>query len=176
VNTLHCDICIYGGNAGGVSAACTAAECGLSVTLVENTAHPGGMTASGLGETDYTKAELVGGFAGKFYSKMRDYYEKQDEAEETFWHGKGWTHEPHVAEDILHSELVKHNVNFLTCYRLVSVQKEGGKIISVDFDYAAPEEDGSPRPVAQKSNALKIMAKMFIDASYEGDLMAKAGC
>jgi succinate dehydrogenase/fumarate reductase flavoprotein subunit len=68
--THNFDVVVYGGTAGGVIAAVSAAREGLHTALLEPTAHVGGMVSGGLGWTDYGKKEVIGGYAYEFYYRV----------------------------------------------------------------------------------------------------------
>src|SRR5205809_7132552 len=72
--TRNFDVVVYGGTAGGVIAAVSAAREGLRTALVEPTAHVGGMVSGGLGWTDYGKKEVIGGYAYEFYYRVGQHY------------------------------------------------------------------------------------------------------
>lgn len=169
------DLCVYGGNAGGIAAACTAAELGLSVCVVEQTNHPGGMSASGLGLTDQEDFTLLGGFAGRFYDAVKKHYEANDNPKSFHSRGKGKSHEPHVAEEIFQKVIKEKKIIFFPAHRLNCIDMSRKRIVAAYFDYAPPSFEGVPVSMPEEPNALKIIAKYFIDASYEGDLLAAAG-
>jgi hypothetical protein len=149
--TRHFDVVVYGGTAGGVIAAVTSAREGLSTALLEPTNHVGGMVSSGLGFTDYGKKEAIGGYALEFYRRVGKHYGKPIE----------WLHEPHVAEDIFREMLRESKVKVFERARLSEaggVKKSGVRIESIRT------ESGDT-----------WQAQVFIDASYEGDLMAQSG-
>ncbi len=146
--TIEADVCVYGGTAGGVSAACTATRFGHKAVLVEFGKHVGGLTSGGLGWTDIGNKAAIGGFSRQFYRRLGKVYGK-DEA---------WTFEPHVAEAELRKLLQESSVPVYLEQRLASVKKEGAKITEITLE-----------------NGNVFRAKAFIDCSYEGDLMAKAG-
>ncbi len=145
---IETDICVFGGTAGGVSAACTAARHGKKVVLTEFGQHIGGLTSGGLGWTDIGNKAAIGGFARDFYKALGKHYGKPE----------AWTFEPGVAERELRAQLKAAKVPVYFGQRLASVQKEGARIVEIAM------EDGS-----------RYRAKVFIDCSYEGDLMARAG-
>ncbi|HEY2343438.1 MAG TPA: FAD-dependent oxidoreductase, partial [Chthoniobacteraceae bacterium] len=146
--TIETEICIYGGTAAGVAAACTAERLGHGAVLVEFGRHVGGLTSGGLGWTDIGNKAAIGGFSRTFYKRLGKHYGK-DEA---------WTFEPHVAEEELHALLSEAKVPLYLQQRLASVKKDGARIMEIAME-----------------NGNVFRAKMFIDCSYEGDLMAKAG-
>lgn len=150
------DVCVYGGTASGVIAAHTAKMYGKSVLLIEPGRHLGGMTSGGLGLTDIGNKYAITGLALDFYRRMGHYY-GQFEA---------WTFEPGAAEQIFESYVDEAGIEILFSRRLKSVQKNGTDISTITLEYAG-EGVSSPD--------LQVLAKVFIDASYEGDLMAGAG-
>ncbi len=145
---VQSDVCVFGGTAGGVAAAYTAARLGKSVVLTEYGRHIGGLTSGGLGWTDIGNKAAIGGFGREFYQRLGKFYGK-DEA---------WTFEPHVAEAELRALLLRQDVHTFFGQRLASVKKDALRITEITM------EDGNV-----------FRAKVFIDCSYEGDLMAKAG-
>lgn len=149
------DICIYGGTASGVIAAYTAKMMGKKVLLIEPGKHLGGMSAGGLGYTDIGNKYVVTGLARDFYRRIGQHYGAFEQ----------WTFEPSVAENLFKKYIKKANVEVLYDHRITSAKKNGAAIQSI-----ALEQSSSPGKAAKT-----ISAKMFIDCSYEGDLMAKAG-
>src|SRR3981081_4289298 len=89
------DVVVYGGTAGGVVAAVSAAREGLKVALLEPGKHLGGMVSGGLGWTDFGRKEVIGGYALEFYWRAGKHYEMSQYGQDI-----AWMHEPHVAEDI----------------------------------------------------------------------------
>ncbi|MFP4163377.1 MAG: FAD-dependent oxidoreductase [Chitinispirillaceae bacterium] len=146
--TVHCDICIYGASAAGVTAALQAAQLGYKVALLEFSRFVGGMTTSGLGATDTGNRHVIGGLAREFYRDLGTFYGT----------GEQWFFEPHVASEVLHSWLTHENITLYLEHRLARVEKSGQQITALGT------EDG-----------VMFRAKQYIDATYEGDLMAMAG-
>jgi hypothetical protein len=146
--TVESDICVYGGTSAGVMAAVQAAAMGKSVVVVEPGRHLGGLTSGGLGWTDIGNKSAIGGLSRDFYRQLGKYYGKPE----------AWTFEPHVAENEFKTLLQTAKVPVYYQARLASVRKDGLRLAELTT------EDGSV-----------FRAKMFIDASYEGDLMARAG-
>ncbi|HUP81663.1 MAG TPA: FAD-dependent oxidoreductase, partial [Pirellula sp.] len=166
------DVAVYGGTAGGVASAVQAARMGKSVLLIEPGRHLGGMTSGGLGATDFKEPEAVGGISREFYRRVKAHYAlasawqyekpsdytsvRHDPNSDAMWH-----FEPHVAEKILKDMLRESGVQVLLNERLIpraGVEKSGARIANLKL------ESGN-----------SIAASVFIDASYEGDLMAAAG-
>lgn len=150
------DIAIYGGTSAGVIAAYTAAMQHKKVILIEPGKHLGGLSSGGLGYTDIGNKYVVSGLARDFYRRVGKHYGKFET----------WIFEPHVAEEIFNQYIKEANVPVLYQYNLTDVKKENGFIKSIEIQ--------NINPAASTFNRT-ITAKMFIDCSYEGDLMAKAG-
>lgn len=149
------DLIVYGGTSSGVMAAYSASMQGLHVLIVEPGNHLGGLSSSGLGETDIGNKYTVTGLSRDFYRRLGQYYGKFE----------AWRFEPHVAEKVFNEFINKAGVEVLYSYRLNSLKKKGTEIYSISLE-------NSKNP----TEALKTLsARVFIDASYEGDLMAKAG-
>ncbi|MCW3107467.1 MAG: FAD-dependent oxidoreductase [Segetibacter sp.] len=150
------DICIYGGTAAGVIAAYTGKMMGKSVLLIEPGKHLGGLTTGGLGYTDIGNKYAITGVSLDFYRRVGQHYGKFEQ----------WIFEPGVAENILKDYIKRSNAPVLYDYRIVSAKKVKGFIQSIII-----ENSSNPAISTNKT----ISAKMFIDCSYEGDLMARAG-
>jgi hypothetical protein len=149
------DVCVYGGTSAGVIAAYTAARMNKRVLLVEPGYHLGGLSAGGLGFTDIGNKHVVTGLARDFYRHVGNYYGKFEQ----------WTFEPKVAESIFKDYMVRVNCQVLYGERIVSAQKTGTVITSIALEDS--KGPGSPN--------ITVLARQFIDCSYEGDLMAMAG-
>ena len=146
--TIEADIVVYGGSAAGVSAACTSVRLGKTAVVAEFGRHIGGLTSGGLGMTDIGNKAAIGGFSRDFYKRLGKHYGKSE----------SWIFEPSVAERELRALLDESKVPVKFNQRLASVKKDGARITEIAM------EDGTI-----------YRGKMFIDATYEGDLMAKAG-
>ncbi|MEX0987055.1 MAG: FAD-dependent oxidoreductase [Bacteroidales bacterium] len=144
------DVVVYGATASGTVAAIAAANEGSEVLLIEQGSNVGGMVTGGLSHNDYGDRTVIGGMALEFYKKVADYYGKPL----YYWRGP----EPHVGEKIFREWLQEAGVNLLFENRVAEVDKQDGKITRIKLT------DGSI-----------VTGKVFIDASYEGDLMARAG-
>ncbi|MDR2037527.1 MAG: FAD-dependent oxidoreductase [Bacteroidales bacterium] len=150
------DICVYGGTSAGVIAAYTAKKMGKSVILIEPGKRLGGLSSGGLGQTDIGNKYAITGLARDFYRRLGDHYGKFEQ----------WIFEPKVAEALFLDYIKKGEVDIMYDSRLVSVKKENGSIKEIMV-----ENSVNPSP----ENNKVIKARMFIDCTYEGDLMAKAG-
>lgn len=148
------DVCIYGGTSAGVVAAYSAARCGKKVVLVEPTQHIGGLTTGGLGYTDIGNKQVIEGVAKQFYRKVGEHYGCLEQ----------WIFEPSVADSIMRSYLRHKNITVMCGFRAVSADTAGGRIRSLEVETSAPPHSRSA-----------VVARYFIDCSYEGDLMARAG-
>lgn len=147
------DICIYGGTSSGVIAAYTAARSGKSVLLIEPGKNLGGMSTGGLGLTDIGNKYAISGLALDFYRRIGKHYGKFEQ----------WIFEPHVAENLFNEYIKKTEVPVLYENRITGVEKKGTLITAITLENPAKKKVGT------------VKAKVFIDCSYEGDLMAKAG-
>jgi len=162
------DICIYGGTSGGVIAAVAVARLGRSVLLVEPTRHVGGMTSGGLGWIDFGRASTIGGLAKQYFDDMRAYYAARKIP------NNGWSVEPHVAEELFEKLIAQYKVEVVRESRLAAIEKTGRRIRSITLDKAPVDSRGAPSPEPQEKNYLTVEAAMFMDCSYEGDLLAAA--
>ena len=149
------DICIYGGTSAGVIAAYTAKSMGKTVLLIEPTMHIGGMTTGGLGYTDIGNKYAITGLSRDFYRRVGKQYGKFEQ----------WIFEPKIASEVFNEYFSKANIKPLCNYRIIKANKKGTEIQSIVLE-------SSIDPNVPK---LVVKAKQFIDCSYEGDLMAKAG-
>lgn len=150
---LQVDVCVYGGTSAGVIAAYTAKMSGKKVLLIEPGRHLGGLSSGGLGYTDIGNKYAVTGLARDFYRRVGAHYGKFEQ----------WIFEPHVAEDVFKNYISRAKVDVLFEHRLQQVDVDNKSIKTITL-----ENVGGSGPVV-------VSAKMFIDCSYEGDLMARAG-
>ncbi len=174
---VEADVVIYGGTSAGVAAAVQAARMGKSVILVGPDRHLGGLSSGGLGYTDSGNTKAVGGLAREFYHRVYLHYSegrawRWQQISEFKNEGQGsrsridseqtmWTFEPHVAEEVFEAWLAEHNV---PVYRNEWLDREKGVV----------KKDGRIVSATMLSGRT-FAAKVFIDATYEGDLMAAAG-
>ena len=153
-NEKEYDLCVYGGSASGVVAAYSAAQMGLDVVVVEPSIRIGGLTTGGLSFTDIGNKQVVKGIALQFYRRLGEHYGNLEQ----------WVFEPSVAHKILLDYLDHENIKVVTGYHMCDAYLDGTDITSIKV--AGGKES---------ADTLTFNAKWFIDASYEGDLMAKAG-
>ena len=164
------DVVIYGGTSAALSAAITGARLGLEVIVVSPDKHIGGMTTQGLGWTDSGRKEVIGGVAREFYARIKEHYDNPEawtrESAESFagfnpMADAMWVFEPHVAEATFEAMLQEegvpvHRDRWLN--REQGVELDGTKIVSI-----------------ATLGGRTYRGRMFIDATFEGDLMASAG-
>lgn len=160
------DIVIYGATPGGIATAVTAARLGRSVTLVEYHRHIGGMSASGLGASDIENEAVIQGFFREFVDRVKAHYVKAYGAgsEPVKLCKNGYWYEPRVAEQVFESFIAEQPaITVLKHHQLFSAETKAGRVTAVTVRDRAT---GQPR---------RLAAQVFVDASYEGDLIAAAG-
>ncbi len=169
------DVVIYGGTSAGIASAIQSSRMGKSVVLIEPGKRLGGLTTGGLGQTDIGNKHVVGGISREFYQNINRYYQvpenwkwqsrsdymdegqKRTEKDEDAM----WTFEPSAALKVYHQMLSGEKVKVVYGERLnrkTGVIKKEGRIVSIEME-----------------NGTRYTGKMFIDATYEGDLIASAG-
>ncbi|MGD8427079.1 MAG: FAD-dependent oxidoreductase [Balneolaceae bacterium] len=169
------DIVVYGGTSAGIIAAVAAARKGRSVIIVEPSGHLGGLTTGGLGQTDLGIEGTIGGMSLEFYHRIRQYYKNDDAWKYQTWNkfmkttdrlqkeGKGmFAFEPHAAKQVFQTMLKEAGVPVVMNERLVL----GGKAVD-------RRSDKITAITMESGNVYK--GEIFIDATYEADLLAKAG-
>jgi hypothetical protein len=145
------DLVVYGATASGAVTAVAASREGLHVVLVDPGHHVGGMVSGGLSSSDMGKQEVIGGISREFFERVGRHYNESME----------WHFEPHVAEQVFNEMLSEAEVTTIFDKRLrekAGVTKKGNSIVAITL------EDGEV-----------LRAPIFVDATYEGDLMAEAG-
>ena len=175
-NVVESDVVVYGGTSAGVMAAVQVARMGKSVILLAPSGRLGGLTASGLGQTDVGKKEVMGGLNAEFYRRIDEHYDNPDnwfcETRDEWKEKKSWGHklldgmmfkfEPHVAEQLFHDFIAEEeNADVFLSERL-------------DRSHMAPKDGTVIREIIMESGVC-VRGKMYIDCTYEGDLMAAAG-
>ena len=158
------DVCVFGGTSGGVSASVQASRMGKTVILAEPGKHLGGMTSGGLSAVDIGDPRSVGGLAREYFTRLVAAYGKKLQWDQPFKStggpatGGAYAIEPHQAERVFEEMVKEAGVKVLRDARLASVAKKDAHITELTLE-----------------NGDVIRAKVFIDTTYEGDLMAKAG-
>lgn len=171
------DIIVYGGTSSAISAAVQAKRMGSSVLIVSPDQRLGGMTSNGLGRTDIGKKEVIGGIAREFFHRIWRHYQspeawKWQKLDEFGNRGQGtpavdgdrrtmWVFEPRVAVEIFESLIIENEIEVFRdewLDRKNGVEMKEGKIISITC-----------------ISGNRYVGKVFLDCTYEGDLMASAG-
>jgi len=173
-NTYEADIIIYGGTSAAVASAVQAKRMNLSVLIVSPDKHLGGLSSSGLGFTDTGNKEVIGGISREFYQRIYNYYQqdstwKWQERSEYGNKGQGtpaidgdkrtmWIFEPKIAEQVFEDFIEESTV---TVYRDEWLDRENGVV-----------KEGASIVSITTLSGKTFKGKIFIDATYEGDLMA----
>jgi hypothetical protein len=144
------DVIVYGGTPGGITSAIAAAREGANTLLIEPTRHVGGMSVSGLNtaETEHMLRWTFGGLAQEFYQRLGDYYGTGRPA---------YSFESHLAERTYVAMLKEAGVAVRFGGHVQRVHKDGARLLGITL-----------------TTGDRVGAKVFIDASYEGDLLARA--
>ncbi|KSA12200.1 FAD-dependent oxidoreductase [Maribacter dokdonensis] len=174
---IDAEVVIYGGTSAAIATAVQLARMNKSVIIVCPETHIGGLSSSGLGFTDLGNKEVIGGISKEFYQEVYKHYQNKEAwnwqpREEYGNEGQGttaiddelktmWTFEPHVAEQIFEQFVREHNI---TIHRNKWLDREKGVEV----------ENGVIKSITML-NGENYKAKIFVDATYEGDLMAAAG-
>lgn len=146
---LHdADLVVYGATAAGIMAAAEAASRGVSVLVLNPGWHVGGMTTSGLGFTDFGNEAVIGGRARRFYEAVGRHYGQPI----------GWAFEPHVASRVLESVIRENALRIVHGFYAESTVRRGARLVEI-----------------VSATGQRIAGRYFLDASYEGDLLARAG-
>lgn len=152
LHATNYQICIYGGSSAGIVAAYSAAQMGKNVLIIEPSGHWGGLTTGGLGYTDIGNKQVVTGLAKQFYRKLGKHYGSLEQ----------WVFEPSIASGILLEYLKHPRITRRSNTQLLTVNKTNNRISQITVVTASGKQE-------------HVRAQYFIDATYEGDLMAKAG-
>ena len=168
-----CDVVIYGGTSSGILAAVELASRGKTVLVIEPSHHVGGMSTSGLGWVDASNPDVLGKRTLDFFHRIWLHYEKpkswvweqphliKGQVHNTLAPETLWVFEPHVAENVFLSMIAEAGVRVVFNERLNrknGVDKKNNKIERITME-----------------SGKSFAGHIFIDASYEGDLMASAG-
>ena len=171
------DIIVYGGTSAAVTAAVQATRMAKSVIIVSPDTHLGGLSSGGLGWTDTGNKEVIGGLSREFYQRVYQKYQQSDawrwqKKEEYGNTGQGtlaidgenrtmWIFEPHVAEEVFDDFVSENDIDV---YRDEWLDRTSGVV----------KQDGRIRSIKTLSGQ-EFQGEVFVDATYEGDLMAAAG-
>lgn len=177
-NVHTADVIIYGGTSAAVTAAVQVKKMGKSVIILSPDSHLGGLSSGGLGFTDTGNKEVIGGLSREFYQRLYAHYQEQEawnwqKKEEYGNKGQGtpaidganrtmWIFEPHAAEKVFEDFVKEYK---LAVFRNEWLDRSSNGIVKTN---------GSIRSIKTLSGNV-YKGKMFIDATYEGDLMALAG-
>ena len=168
------DVIIYGGTSAGITAAIQTARLGKSVVILEPTKRLGGLTTGGLGQTDIGNKQVIGGIAREFYRNIKKHYQ---DSTNWVWQTRSaykdggqtrsgshedamWTFEPSAALKVYHNML--KNLDITIIYNQQLNRSSGVSKI-----------DNVINAISMKSGET-YYGKIFIDATYEGDLLAAA--
>ncbi len=163
---LHYDVVVAGATPGGLTAAVAAARAGLSVAVFEPSNHIGGVVSGGLTATDCADRRTVGGLTAEFFQRVYDYYVATYGADSpnAQMSLKGYHFEPRVAEQVFGEMLAEAgDVTLRLQHPLYGVQRARDRLERATFHDEQTGED------------LEVTADIYIDALYEGDLLALAG-
>lgn len=160
--TKSADVVVYGATPGGFCAAIAAAREGATVILLEPTSHVGGVNTGGLSFSDsnQTVRSTVMGLFDEWHRRIENDYRSRGVKlpyDVSVKDNSVWTYEPHVAMRVTLAMLKEAGVEVITQHPLKSVRKEGATIVEIET------ANGN------------FAAKTFVDATYEGDLLAAAG-
>ena len=171
------DVIVYGGTSAAITAAVQVAKMGKSVLVVSPDKHLGGLSSSGLGFTDTGNKGVIGGLSREFYHRIYNYYQKPEtwqwQTKDTYGGvGQGspaidgenrtmWIFEPHIAEQVFE--------DFVREYKIRIFRGE-----YLDRAHGVSLKNGKIQSIKTLSGNIYI-GKIYIDATYEGDLMAAAG-
>lgn len=146
--TLTADLAVYGATSAGLVAAITAVRRGKTVIVLNPGRHIGGLTTGGLGFTDYGKQHVIGGYAREFYRRVGAVFGKTEE----------WYFPPSAAQLAFDSWLAEYSIAVHNNQYIDRVHIASGVIQEI-----------------QMLGGLRVRARVFLDCSYEGDLLARAG-
>jgi len=150
------DVCVYGATPSGIMAASAAKRAGRSVVIVEPSRWVGGILGAGIKPLeDCPNPAATGGLTKPLLNTLGN--------------------SPEVIRASFEKLLADQGIEVVRELRVGSVEKSGGKIVSASFDFAPYDSLGCPPAAATDVGRLRLQAKVFIDAGYEGDLMARAG-
>lgn len=160
------DIVVAGGTPAGIMTAIAAARLGSRVILTEYHGHIGGMSTSGLGKSDIENKDAIAGLFKEFTQRVLKYYTEKygADSENVALCREGYYYEPSVAEHVFNEMIAaEENIQLLVNRQLSGVEMDGDRITTAHFLNRSTGKEES------------LDARMFVDATYEGDLFALAG-
>lgn len=187
------DVVVYGGTSSGVVSAVAAARQGKTVVLIEPTKFLGGLTTGGLGATDIGNKRAIGGISREFYRRIYTYYKNPDrwthETRGDYFKGRTvnsqnedsmWTFEPHVASRIFDEMLREQGLVVCEPHDPAEKLQLQSAPITLLLGERLDLTDGVKKAGARiesisLESGKRIEGTVFIDATYEGDLMAESG-
>lgn len=162
------DVVIYGATPAGLAAAMAASRAGVTVLVAEPTNSIGGMVTGGIGITDTGTPQFVGGLAKRFFDEAARLGARPQQEEQPQMQFRGrkiafrmprlWDIEPKHMRAVFERWVTENRIEVLRGRTVAGVKKAGGRIRSVTL-----------------SDGTRVEGRVFLDASYEGDLMAKSG-
>jgi hypothetical protein len=184
IANLSFDVVVYGGTASGIVAAVQVARMERSVVVIEPTHRIGGLTTGGLGQTDIGNKAAIGGISREFYQRIAAFYEdpkhwKWQKREEYRSQGQSrtvsgestmWTFEPSAALEVLTQMAADHEIKILYGERI----DRSGSATSGERGTAVAMSGKRINSIRLESGKV-IRGSVFLDCTYEGDLLATAG-
>ncbi len=182
--TREYDVVVYGGTSAGIAAAVEVRRLGGTVVVLEPSARIGGLTTGGLGQTDIGNKAAIGGVSREFYQRVRKYY---DQPEHWTWQRREeyrdggqtrsgnqeatmWTFEPSAALAIMEEIVREHDIPVMLEQRL----DRTGNTAPGKLARGVAKESQRLATITMESG-LSVRGRVFIDATYEGDLLSAAG-
>jgi hypothetical protein len=158
---MEADLVIWDSTPAGIIAGIAASRSGLKVVLVTEDKHIGAMQTSGLGNTNAGDRKTVGGLTREFHNRIRKHYVNRygPNSEQVKVSDDGFFFEPHVAQKVYDDWVREAGIQCLTGDPLEAVEKDGTRLRAI-----------------RTADGRTIRGRIFIDASYEGDLLKLAGC
>ncbi|WP_146391588.1 FAD-dependent oxidoreductase [Allorhodopirellula solitaria] len=178
------DVVVYGGTSAGIAAAVQVKRMGGTVIVIEPSRRIGGLTTGGLGQTDIGNKAAIGGIAREFYQRVHQYYQQPEhwrwQRQDQYRDGGQtqtadseramWTFEPSAALSIMQDLVAEHEIPVVYEQRL---QRSSGP--APNAEGPGVEMQGQKIVAITMQNGDTYRGRVFLDATYEGDLLAEAG-
>ncbi|MEN8228119.1 MAG: FAD-dependent oxidoreductase [Bacteroidota bacterium] len=194
---MEYDIVIYGGTSAGIVAAVQASRMNKSVIIIEpgTSQQLGGLTSGGLGRTDFGNKYVIGGISREFYRAIHNHYSdstnwnwqrREAYMEQTYHPGPNeedmWYFEPSAARKVFQTWIDEYNIPVVYGEHIVRKGEGRTQRISNGRWVASPgnvsqgvvKNEARINEIVMESGA-RFKGRCFIDATYEGDLLAGAG-